>query len=148
MRYTLNGLVFDPDLGPDANGFEWIINELEGWDSPEMRLQLLNPTAVHGAVIGQSLYGPRPMTASGWIGVPDEPGFWAARNILATATNLVTASADLVVHEAVPKKCRVQRADKLRMRNHPDVLVVEFAIPLIAVDPRKYALDGTVVSLP
>lgn len=147
MRYELGGIIFDPDAGPDANGIEWIISELDGWDSPELRQNLLNPTTIHGQVIGESLYGGRAMTATGWICVPNEASFWTARNTLAAATNLVSTEGTLIVRETPPKKCQVRRAGKLRMRNHDDVYVVEFEIPLIAPDPRKYALDNTVVSL-
>lgn len=148
MRYELGGIVFDPDAAPDVNGVRWVVSELDGWDSPELRQQLLDPTSVHGRVFGESLYGSRDMTMTGVADVPDEPTLWVARNALANATNLVLAGDWLVVHETPPKKCLVRRAGRVRMRNNPDVLWVEFEVPLVAADPRKYAMDDTVVSIP
>lgn len=149
MRYDLGGVRFEPGF-VGASGITWIGLRLDGWDSPELRQELVELQSQHGQQFGESRYSGRPMVLKGAADLPDEDHFWVARNQLAAATNYAGAGTPLQVFEPAAaggtKRCQIRRGGRVRMDNHEDVLFMEFEVPLIAPDPRKYADAESVVS--
>ena len=148
MRYELGGMVFEPGTY-DANGISYPVAEVEGWDSPTLRQQLIDLQSRHGAQFGMSLWGPRQMVMRGWADLPDD-NFWLARNTIMAAAALVDSATTFKVFEPSSaggtKECIVRLAAKARMRNHEDVHAVVFEIPLVAADPFKYG-EGQAASM-
>lgn len=136
MQIDLNGLTFS---GPDtiAAG-RWKCLELRGWDSPEQRQVILEATGRHGGRIPDGTYATRKMVLVGKAFA--KPGYSAddLQAELARVTDLVTKSALLTVHEAIPKRCRVHRAGSPDV-TRPTNTRIEFAVPLVAADPVKYS---------
>lgn len=141
------GTITFGDGVPDADGAFWRLAAIDGWDSPEVRQQFHEPTGRHGLRLGSSLYGPRALLLAGSCVVPSDAAFWLAFNRLAAVTAF-PATPTLAVYETTPKSCAVVRSDRIRMKPFGPLNGFEFEVPLIAVDPRKYALSNTSTALP
>lgn len=136
----------------DADGVRWHWRDIDGWESAEV-------DSSWGAKAGQSgvfpesvLYGGRPMVLSGFaevvtIAVPFVESYEKAERKLALATDLVdTAPGLLVVSEQpTPKQALVYRNGRLRNRPHAKRRLMEFQVPILAPDHRKYATATTAI---
>lgn len=124
----------------DAFGVEWHVGELQGWDSPEVRQSLSDPVGTAGVVLTESRYAGRPLSLRGHLYVYNEAAQHEARRRLVLAADCVTQDATLTVTgEAVAKQLTVRRSGRMNTKILSPY-VVEFEIPLIAVDPRKYSI--------
>lgn len=135
----------------DANGTRWGCTELLGWyDGPTMRQQTLALAGEHGEVLTENLYGSRHMVLRGWA-VPGAAVTTAGiADTLNAQTDMTTADKTLYVDESPAKQVTVRRNGDVRMRLVDGAdRAVEFEIPLIATDPRKYSqtLTSTVITV-
>ncbi|MEV6696220.1 hypothetical protein AB0M68_03530 [Streptomyces sp. NPDC051453] len=143
MPYTagqdLGGL--QVDLGPiplgsvDSAGVAWRLQELQGWDSPEIRSEVQQREAGHGAWSAPVYLGERPISAAGVIDAPDRASLDDAMERLRTAVALTDTL--LVVQESTPKQCQVRRSGKLVMQYVSD-RIASYSLLVTAADPRRY----------
>lgn len=125
----------------DGNGTLWYLQDIEGWDSPTLRQELLNPVSRHGAYLAQSLFDTRPVILRGIAKTTSEANYWASYNNLLSATSNLLTTKTLQVAEnggGGTKYVNVVRggAPRIMMTGQ---YVFEFEIPLLAMDPFKYA---------
>lgn len=135
--------------GPDANGIDWAIPVPDGWDSAAIRRSTQDRAGHHGQVITEEMYSARAILLKGWAMPTDQSGdgLWKARQVCHQASDLVTGDGLLTVYEPAsvggPKYCVVRREQNIRARGNDSVHIVEFEVPLSAVDPRKYSTTLT-----
>ncbi|NUP23600.1 MAG: hypothetical protein HOZ81_47600 [Streptomyces sp.] len=136
---TLGGLTAtlgDLPLGSvDSAGVAWVLQELEGWDSPEVRSELQQREADHGAWQTPVYYGERPLTLAGTIVAPDGAALEDAMGRLRAAVSITDTV--LTVAEAIPKCATVRRSGKLLSRYVTDTVATYSAL-VTAADPRRY----------
>ena len=140
-------------LGPvrfgvvDYDGVAWVLQELEGWDSAEVRAELRQRQADHGAWPAPVYLGERPVTLAGKILAPDLEQLDAAVEQLLAAAALT--DTPLIVFETVPKQATVRRSGKPLVRYVTDQ-VAEWSVLVTAADPRRYStvLHSQLAALP
>lgn len=144
---TLGSLPTFNDGTPDSNGVEWWVEELTGWDSPDLREDTSPRGFRHGLIRGTSYYGGRPLGLRGaLVGTGDIADLRAAVAALAKATDLTSSDATLTVLESPSKQCAVRRSGRLAI-NWDSPSLARFDLALLAVDPRKYATSTTTVGV-
>lgn len=132
---------------PDSNGVEWWMKDLDGWHGPEVRTDATPRTFEHGMVTGRQFYDGRPMTVSGWLYSPSGiTNLRLARESLLAAVETATTPALLLVDETPARQAQVLRAGKVGMRISGQSLL-EFDIPILAPDPRRYSQTLTTVTV-
>lgn len=144
MPYTagqdLGGL--RADLGPiplgsvDSAGVAWRLQELQGWDSPDVRSEMQQREADHGAWAAPVYLGERPITAAGVIDAPDRASLDDAMERLRVAASLTDTL--LVVRESTPKQATVRRSGKPVMQYISD-RIASYSLLVTAGDPRRYS---------
>jgi hypothetical protein len=98
---ALAGILMDDE--PDASSIRWRVSGLDGWDSAPIRADDGDLTGQHGGYGTSRLYGARPLTLSGRAHCPDLAAAFRVRDIVASSMPAVNDSAQLIVHEPVPK---------------------------------------------
>ncbi|MGW0585034.1 phage distal tail protein, partial [Streptomyces sp. NPDC002920] len=142
MATRLDGIGID--IGPvslgvvDDAGVEWHVQTLSGWDSAEVRADLTQREADHGAWLSPVYLGERPVTVEGTIFAPDGPALDAATEQLLAAVALTDTL--MTVHETIPKQCLVRRSGKPVITRVTDQ-VATYSLLVTAGDPRRYAVD-------
>lgn len=138
---------------PDLDGIIWHWTDLDGWESPDVAASFGAKAGQSGVYPESTLYGGRPMVLSGvaeviTTAVPFVQSYEKAERKLALATDLVdTAPGLLTVSELpVPKQALVYRNGRLRNRPHVKRRVMEFQVPIMAPDHRKYATATTAIA--
>lgn len=89
-------------LVPDGNGVYWAIEELEGWDGPDVRQVLVDPYGIDGTIVGVNELQSRLITfANGFAIAPSESARWAAESQwgMLLAATLAQGTCHVVVHE-------------------------------------------------
>ncbi|WP_432114012.1 phage distal tail protein [Streptomyces sp. S1] len=130
------------DIGPvplgsvDSAGVAWRLQELQGWDSPEVRTEMQQREADHGAWSSPVYLGERPITAAGVIEAADRASLEDAMERLRSAVTLTDTL--LVVYESTPKQAVVRRSGKLVLQYLTDRLA-SYSLMVTAPDPRRYA---------
>ncbi|WP_411078512.1 hypothetical protein [Streptomyces sp. cmx-10-25] len=130
------------DIGPvplggvDFAGVAWRLQELQGWDSPEVRTDMQQREADHGAWSSPVYLGERPITAAGVIEAADRAALDEAMERLRAAVALTDTL--LVVYESTPKQALVRRSGKLVMQYLTDRLA-SYSLMVTAPDPRRYS---------
>jgi hypothetical protein len=145
VAVTLGGITFGSDT-PDLNSAVWSVEEIEGWDSPDLREELLDLPGQDRQAIGPLYYKARALVLRGACRTPTDASFWASRTRLQTATLLTTAAGTLTVAETTTKKLEVYRAGRLRMRPYKNLRGFVFEVPLTAPDPRILANSPTSIT--
>lgn len=138
-RITLAGLDFHGAAA--ADGTRHYATRLDGWDAPDVRQELMETAGHHGATLLSNLLAHRAMTLAGYSVAPPGVDVNVVASELAGTLNLLRPDTRLTVHEPTPKWAGVARAGRFRHRivgNH-----IEWELPLIAPDPRKYATTRT-----
>lgn len=137
---TLGGLTAtlgDLPLGAvDTFGVAWVLQDMDGWDSPEVRSDLQQREADHGAWQTPVYYGERPITLAGLILAPDQGALEDAMDRLRAAVGLTDTV--LTVSETIPKCATVRRSGKLLTKYLTDTKA-SFSALVTAGDPRRYA---------
>lgn len=123
----------------DANGVAWVLKRLKGWDGPPAVGQMIQRSADHGGWPSAAYYGPRLMTLTVEAKAPTQALRDQAAEQLVQAVP-VSDLATLIYNEPVPKQvyCRQNGSANITMTK-PTLVDVEFSIPLVCPDPRKYA---------
>ncbi|MBP2583039.1 hypothetical protein J3A78_003517 [Streptomyces sp. PvR006] len=130
------------DIGPvplgsvDSAGVAWRLQELQGWDSAEVRTETRPREADHGAWASPVYLGERPITAAGVIEAADRASLDDAMERLRAAVALTDTL--LVVYESTPKQTVVRRSGKTIMQYLTDRLA-SYSLMVTAADPRRYA---------
>lgn len=124
----------------DDEGVEWVLESLEGWESPELRESLTERPADHGAYAGAFLYGTRPITVNGWALAASAAQARDARDRLARASTLLDTEGELLVDETPAKIARVRRSGRLLVEP-VGTSALKIAVGLVARDPRQYEAD-------
>lgn len=107
-----NGITLSINAGiPDAQGSYWWLEDLDGWDSPDVRGTTLAKISESGERASDLHYRGRSLVfRNGWCESPSESARQHSRDILAAVTDLVdTATGLVVVNEVVPKQLVVSR---------------------------------------
>lgn len=135
--------------GPDGDGNNWKWQELDGWDSPDMDVPVLDlPGDTDRVAAGPIRYKGRALSLAGVCECPSLAAYWLARTKLAAATNLTRAPGTLTVGETATKKIDVYRAGRPLVRSFDGLVGFEFEIPLLAHDPRKLTSAGAFITAP
>lgn len=132
--------------GPDGDGNNWKWHELDGWDSAELSVPVLDLAGEDRQSLGPLRYRGRALSLAGACECPNLAAYWLARTKLSTTTNLTRAPGSLTVAETVPKKIDVYRAGRPLIRPFDGLVGFEFEVPLIAPDPRKLASAGSSIA--
>jgi hypothetical protein len=128
----------------DSSGVAWtLLQAPQGWDSPPTAVgQVIQRSGDHGGWPAAQFYGPRPITLSLWASAPNEALRDQARANLQQAVPFSDLAA-LTYNEPVPKVAYVRRnAASSIGETYPTLCDVVFSIPLVAPDPRKYAVTS------
>lgn len=131
----------------DDAGVEWHLATLEGWDSPEVRAEVIDRESDHGSWDTPAYYGSRPVTLGGLIVAPDLAALDAAMDRLLSAVSLT--STTLTVYQTTPRQATVRRSGKPLLAYISDT-VASYSVLVTAPDPRRYATTetSTVLRLP
>jgi hypothetical protein len=139
---SLGGLAADLGSIPlgrvDAAGVAWSLQDLQGWDSPEVRAELQQREGDHGAWSAPVYLGERPITLGGTVTAPDAPSLDVAREQLLAAASLTDTT--VVVYEAVPKQATAHRSGKPLWAYVTDTIAT-YSVLLTAQDPRRYDVN-------
>jgi hypothetical protein len=127
----------------DASGVTWQWHSIDGWDSPPTAGQgVIQRSADQGGWPAPQFFGPRIITLHGMASAPDQPTRDQARALLQQAVP-VNDLAVLQYNEPVPKIAYVRRnASAAITETCPTLCDVVFSIPMVAPDPRKYAIPA------
>ncbi|GAA2509900.1 hypothetical protein GCM10010406_52910 [Streptomyces thermolineatus] len=135
LRATLGDL----RLGEtDTAGVTWHLQSLEGWDGAEVRGQMTERQADHGASVGPVYYGARPITLAGTVVAPDRAALDLALDRLRAAVPLTDTA--LTVWEALPKMAWVRASGRMLAQYVSD-RAATYSVMVTAADPRRYGLE-------
>lgn len=144
---TLGGLTATLGALPlgsvDAQGVAWRLQEIDGWDSPDVRAESQPREADHGAWASPVYLGERPITLGGSIQAPDQATLDGAIDQLRALPLMGTV---LTVMETVPKQTTVRRSGRILIKYVTDT-VATYSVLVTAADPRLYATTETVTTL-
>ncbi|MFE7954372.1 hypothetical protein [Streptomyces sp. NPDC057413] len=131
----------------DSFGVAWVLQTLEGWDSPEVRAEFTDRQADHGAWASPVYLGARPITLGGKIVAPSSALLQQAMERLRAAASLTDTV--LTVAEEVPKQATVRRSGKPLLQFETDT-VATYSVMVTAADPRRYetTLQSATTGLP
>lgn len=131
----------------DSNGIAWCLQHVTGWDSPPTAVgQVLQRSADHGGYATAQYYAPRIVTLTLWASAPSQAARDAARALLQQAVP-VSDLGTFTLNEPTPKLAYVRRNAQAQVTEWCiDFFNVQFTIPLVAPDPRKYAITAQTVS--
>lgn len=122
----------------DATGVAWLIEELQGWDSPDVQGAGVIPRAGdHGAFASSQFYAARALTLTLAALAPTQ----ALRDTARATLQQAIPVQDLTLfqyNEPVPKQMYVRRSGRI-VETYDDLGHVQFDCVLIAPDPRKYS---------
>lgn len=131
----------------DANGTSWLLKKVDGWDSAPAVGAVPQRAGDHGGWATQQWYGPRIITLTVLASAQTQ----ALRDVArATLQQVVPVNdmATLTYNEPVPKQLMVRRNGGANITETcPTLTDVEFVIPLVAPDPRKYGTQTSTVSV-
>lgn len=128
----------------DDSGVAWYWLGIDGWDGAPTSGQVAQRAGDHGGWPSPQFYGPRPLTLRVSASAPDQATRDAARARL-QALVPVSDLAALRYDEPIPKTAQVRRSGVLA-ETCVNLVSVDFAIGLVAPDPRKYATLARIAS--
>lgn len=134
----LAGLTFNS--GPDGDGDEFIISDVEGWDGVGVELVTVEKPLSAGAVVVRARKASRTMTISGWVVASDETHLGRARRKLENAFDgIVTTGATFEVDQDDGTwELGIRLAHQIRTRS-VGAMAITFEADLIAASPAKTA---------
>lgn len=151
VGYWTGGLLYpaagiDLEFGEtDDNGVTWLLHKVTGWDGPPVQGGGVIPrSGDHGGWASPQYFAPRLPILTCTAMAPTQWHRDAARALLSHAVPV----SDLAVFrydEPISKVAQVRRTDRIT-ETYPDLASVQFTVPLIAPDPRKYATQGKTVT--
>jgi Phage tail protein len=127
----------------DSSGITWTLLQVTGWDSPPSAVgQVIQRSADHGGYPTAAYYGPRIVTLTVLASAPSQ----ALRDVARAQMQQAVPVSDLGTFtyvEPVPKLAQVRRVAGADVtESYPTLADVVFTIPLVAPDPRKYAVTA------
>lgn len=135
MRIDLGTVFFNN--GPDVNGVNWLVTNLEGWANPELRQTFHPITSADGEVIGEAAYGGWPVILTGVVKAPNATQFWSAYNTLPVVAGLYTPVALKVYETPTPKILQVVMSDRPRLSIMVGANAFEFQLTVRGTNPVK-----------
>jgi hypothetical protein len=151
VGYWTGGLIYsvpgiDLEFGvTDQYGVTWLLNKVTGWDGPDVQGGGVIPkSGDQGAWASPQYYQARQPTLIVTAMAPTQWHRDAARALLQQVVP-VSDLATFRYDEPISKKALVRRSGKIT-ETYPDLYAVQFTIPLVAPDPRKYATQGSTVT--
>ena len=134
--------------GPrDADGVEWSVASVAGWEGGGADLETSGMSSADGDAVGRHRMRGRSLVVAGTVATPPEQ-HWPAKYVLEGLVNNLHATRDLVVHEpGGAKVVRYVRGGQPRIRQEA-ARVIEFELPLLCPDPRKYLVTPRTLTLP
>jgi hypothetical protein len=133
----LAGLTFNS--GPDADGDEFIISDVEGWDGAGVELISVERPLSDGALVVLGRHTARILVLTGWVVAVAENMGRARRKLAAAMATLVGADGTLAVDEEDGTyTLTVRLAQALRTKQAGPVAIT-FEATLLAADPAKTA---------
>lgn len=132
----LAGLTFNS--GPDGDGDEFIISDVEGWDGGGVELVTVERPLSAGAILVRGRKASRTLTVSGWVLAATGANLGRARQKLETAFDgIITANGTMAVdQDNGTRTLTVRLAQQLRTRSAGS-MAISFEADLIAVSPAK-----------
>lgn len=131
----------------DANGTAWLLKKVEGWDSPPAVGAVPQRSGDHGGWATLQTAGPRIITLIVLASAQSQ----ALRDVARAQLQQVVPFNDLCTftyNEPVAKQMAVRRNGGANItETYPTLCDVEFTIPLVAPDPRKYATQQQTVTV-
>jgi hypothetical protein len=131
LTVNFNGPFTDTGLiVPDENGVYWTIEELEGWDGPDMRQVLIDIYGVDGIDVGVNEFSSRLLTLSnGFAFAPSENAKWNAQHQFGQllAATLAQGECQVVVHEDTDYYISGYLASKPEWKDVPPGSVASYA---------------------
>lgn len=132
LRADLGGLA----LGSvDDAGVAWNLQDVQGWDSAEVRAEVQQREGDHGSWASPTYLGERPITLVGTVIAPDWAALDDAREQLLAAASL--SDTPVVVYETVPKRALAHRSGKPLWAYTTDTIAT-YSVLMTAEDPRRY----------
>jgi hypothetical protein len=131
-----------PLYGKDANGVSWDVQRLDGWDSPDVRLDFAARPAAHGSYDSDVWYAERKPTIEGTFFAPTFAAQRQAEQALSRLTSSLQPVPLQVDEPPYSRQLMVKRAGRLTLTQIG--LVTQYSLPLVAPDPRRY--DVTSIS--
>ncbi|MFJ2676404.1 hypothetical protein [Streptomyces sp. NPDC087525] len=132
----LQATLGDLPLGSvDESGVAWVLQDIQGWDSSEIRAEFQQREADHGAWATPGYLGERPVTLAGVIVAPDRTALDDAMERAREAASLEDTL--LVVRESVPKQALVRRSGRPIIQYLTDTNA-SYSLLMTAGDPRRY----------
>lgn len=133
---TLAGLTFNN--GPDGDGDEFIISDVDGWDGGGVELITVEKPLSAGAVLVRARKASRTLTISGWVVADSGAHLGRARRKLETAFDgIITTDGTFTVNQDDDTYAlTVRLAQSLRTRSVGSVAIT-FEADLLAVNPAK-----------
>lgn len=130
----------------DASGVAWrCAGPPAGWDSPPAVGSVIQRSADHGGWAAPQFYGPRVLTLACSAEAPTQALRDQARAQLQQVMPTGTSSSDLAtfaLQEPVPKQVQVRRNGGAQItENCPTLTSVDFQVPMVAPDMRKYSVQ-------
>lgn len=123
----------------DDNGVSWILESLKGWDGPPTVGSVIQRSSDHGGWPAAQYYGPRLLTLTVMASAPTQALRDQAKEQLVQAIP-VSDLGIFVYDEPVPKQAAVRQNGSANISMKFLTLTdVEFTIPLVCPDPRKYS---------
>lgn len=128
----------------DGNGIAWILQGVDGWDGAPAYSGaggVVQRAADQGGWATSQFYAPRILTLTVWASAPDQKTRDLARALLNQALPVNAPLATFTYNEPVPKFTLVRLNNQARVTETcPTLTDVQFSIPLVAPDPRKYVV--------
>lgn len=133
----LAGLTFND--GPDADGDEFIVSDLEGWDGGGVEVIMVEKPISAGAVLVRARKASRSLTLSGWVIASSGAHLGRARRKLEVAFDgIITADGTLAVDQDDDTwALTVRLSQPLRTRGSAGSTAINFEADLLAVNPAK-----------
>lgn len=131
----LAGLTFNS--GPDSDGDEFIVSDVDGWDGPGIELVSVERPLSDGAVIAHGRRTARALVVSGWVIAMAGHMGRARRKLDAAMDSIVNTDGTIEVDEEDDTYALdVRLAQALRTRQ-AGPLAITFEASLVAADPAK-----------
>lgn len=135
----LAGLTFNS--GPDGDGDEFVISDVDGWDSGGVEQVTVERPLAAGAVLVRGRKASRTLTVSGWVFASSSAHLGRARQKLETAFDgIITADGTMAVdQDNGTRTLTVRLAQQIRTRpfEADRSVAITFQADLIAVSPAK-----------
>jgi hypothetical protein len=131
----LAGLTFNS--GPDGDGDEFIVSDVEGWDGAGVELITVERPLSDGAIVVLGRQTARTLVVSGWVvAVPENMGR-ARRKLAAAMASIVATDGTLAVDEEDGTYALTVRLQQGLRTKQAGPVAITFEATLLAVDPAK-----------